>query len=95
MLEKVKAALGITSRVFNEEIEDNIAAALADMEYTTDITYLERSDSLISRAIISYCAYMHNMLHGSADLSDKFKKAYEEQKKALLMSSQYTNYGEN
>lgn len=90
MLEKIKSALGITSFVFDQEIEDNIAVALADMQYTTDINYLEQNDPLIFKAVTTYCAYMHNLLHGNADVSEKFKTAYEEQKKALLMSGKYS-----
>ena len=90
MLEKIKSALGITSHVFDQEIEDNITVALADMQYTTDINYLEQNDPLIFKAVTTYCAYMHNLLHGNADVSEKFKTAYEEQKKALLMSGKYS-----
>lgn len=95
MLEKIKKSLGITSSVFDDEITDNISAALADMEYTTDITNLEDTDPLIVKAVQTYCAYQHNLLHGNADLSDKFKTSYEEQKKALLMASFYTTYEED
>ena len=41
MLDKIKSALGITMNFFDEEIESNIEAALADMAFTTDINYLE------------------------------------------------------
>lgn len=92
MLDKIKSAIGITSSVFDAEIEDNIMAALADMEFTTDIDYLEQNDPLILKAITTYCAYQHNLLHGNADLSEKLKKSYEEQKKALLMSGKYTEF---
>lgn len=90
MLDSIRRALGITSHVFDEEIESNIAVALADMEFTTDINYLEQNDPLIFKAITTYCAYMHNLLHGNADVSEKLKTAYEEQKKALLMSGKYS-----
>lgn len=90
MLDRIKSALGITSSVFDEEIESNIEAALADMAFTTDINYLEQNDPLIFKAITTYCAYQHNLLHGNADVSEKFKTAYEEQKKALLMSGKYS-----
>ena len=90
MLDRIKSALGITSIVFDEEIEGNIEAALADMAFTTDINYLEQNDPLIFKAITTYCAYQHNLLHGNADVSEKFKTAYEEQKKALLMSGKYS-----
>ena len=90
MLDKIKSALGITTNFFDEEIESNIEAALADMAFTTDINYLEQNDPLIFKAITTYCAYQHNLLHGNADVSEKFKTAYEEQKKALLMSGKYS-----
>lgn len=90
MLDRIKSALGITMNFFDEEIEGNIEAALADMAFTTDINYLEQNDPLIFKAITTYCAYQHNLLHGNADVSEKFKTAYEEQKKALLMSGKYS-----
>lgn len=94
MLETIKAALGITSTVFDAEITANIAAALAEMEYTTDIDNVDDTDSLIVKAVTTYCAYQHNLLHGSMDLAERFKTSYDEQKKVLLMASQYTTYQE-
>ena len=89
MLEKVKLSLGITSNRFDSEITDNIATALADMGNTSDITNLNDTDSLIAKAVTTYCAWQH---HGNADLADKFKKSYDEQKKTLLMASGYTTW---
>lgn len=94
MLETIKAALGITSTVFDAEITANIAVALAEMEYTTDIDNVDDTDSLIVKAVTTYCAYQHNLLHGSMDLAERFKTSYDEQKKVLLMASQYTTYQE-
>ena len=94
MLETIKAALGITSTVFDAEITANIAVALAEMEYTTDIDNVDDTDSLIVKAVTTYCAYQHNLLHGSMDLPERFKTSYDEQKKVLLMASQYTTYQE-
>ena len=56
MLEKIKLALGITSTVFDAEITDNIAVALADMGLT-DIVNLDQTDALIIKACTTYCAY--------------------------------------
>lgn len=92
MLEKVKLSLGITSNRFDSEITDNIATALADMGHTSDITNLDDTDSLIAKAVTTYCVWQHNLLHGNADLADKFKKSYDEQKKTLLMASGYTTW---
>lgn len=89
MLEKVKLSLGITSNVFDEEITANMETAIMDMGYTSDITKLDETDNLIFKAIATYCAWQHNLFHGNSDLADKFKTSYDEQKKALLMSSGY------
>lgn len=93
MLQKIKAALGITSQVFDEEITDNMAAALADMGKTSDITTLDDTDPLIQKAVTTYCAYQHNMNHGNMDFAMKFKESYDEQKRALITSSDYTTWG--
>lgn len=95
MLEAIKRALGITSTAFDAEITANIAVALADMNYTTDITTLDETDSLIIKAVTTYCAYQHNLLHGNAENAERFKSSYDEQKKTLLMASQYTTYTED
>lgn len=92
MLQKIKAALGITSQVFDEEITDNMAAAIADMGLTCDITNLDETDPLIQKAVTTYCAYQHNMAHGSMDFADKFKESYDEQKSTLITSSAYTTW---
>lgn len=92
MLDKIKAALGITSAVFNDEITDNIAVALADMGYTSDISNLETTDSLIIKAVMTYCAFQHHLNHGSPDLAEQYKKSYEAQKAALITSSRYTTW---
>ena len=93
MLEAIKSILGITSNVFNDEIVMNIEAAFADMEATTDIDYREQTDPLIFKAVSTYCAWQHNLMHGNAEISEKYKRAYVDQKKALLMSGKYTNFG--
>lgn len=94
MLDKVKLSLGITSNVFDEEITANMETAIMDMGLTSDITNLDETDNLIFKAVATYCAWQHNLFHGNSDLADKFKTSYDEQKKALLMSSSYTSWSE-
>lgn len=94
MLEKIKLALGITSTVFDAEITDNIAVALADMGLT-DIVNLDQTDALIIKACTTYCAYQHNLMHGNIDLAEKFKISYDEQKSQLISSSQYNEVQAN
>lgn len=93
MLERVKLALLITSNNFDSELNSLIKAAVADMgiagvdgvTVTTD-----SSDSIIIQAIITYCGYQFELMHGSLDRSNAFKKSYDEQKAQLSMSTGYT-----
>lgn len=93
MLAEVKKALGITSGVFDSEIMRNIEAALADLclvDITEESAVL--SDPLVLNAVVSYCGYQHNLLHGSLDLSQRFEAAYEKQKATFITSSKYTEW---
>lgn len=93
MMNRVKAFLGITSSVFDEEIQDNIDAALADMGLT-DITNLDTTDPLIYKAVASYCACQHNLAHGNMERSERYKISYDEQKRQLITASDYTTWSE-
>ena len=97
MLAKVKLAMRIQTTVFDSELLDLIAAALADiahagvtLTYTpemsgTIITDYVIDDPLVSRAVITYC--MTNF--GSPDDYDRLKASYDEQKGQLRESSGY------
>lgn len=97
MLAKVKLAKRIQTSVFDQELLDLIAAAIADIQhagvtfsYTTVktnevITNYLVADPLISRAIVTYCV----MNFGSPDDYDRLKASYDEQKGQLRESSGY------
>lgn len=97
MLAKVKLAKRISTTVFDSELLDLIAAAIADLkligiefdvtevktgEVVTDYTI---TDPLISRAIVTYCV----MNFGSPDDYDRLKASYDEQKGQLRETSGY------
>lgn len=96
MLDKVKMALLISSEDFDEEILDLIGAAVLDLNIAgvDDSTVVSDNptDKLIVRAICSYCGYQFELVHGSLDRSDAFKRSYDEQKAQLGMSSGYTTW---
>ena len=97
MLAKVKLAKRIQTSVFDQELLDLIAAAIADIQhagvtfsYTTVktnevITNYLVTDPLISRAIVTYCV----MNFGSPSDYDRLKASYDEQKGQLRESSGY------
>lgn len=87
MLEKVKTALQIISNDFDTEIEELIDASKIDLNIAgAEIV----DDSIVSRAIISYCAFHFELTHGSINRADALKKAYDEQKAQLSMATNYT-----
>lgn len=93
MLDRVKLALLITSDDFDAELSTMIEAAAKDLgiagvEGLTVTT--DSEDAIIIRAIITYCGYQFELMHGSLDRSSAFKKSYDEQKAQLGMATNYT-----
>ena len=96
MLDRVKLALLISSNDFDDEIEDLIGAAVLDLNIAgvdNDTVISDNpSDKLIIRAICSYCGYQFELMHGTLDRADAFKKSYDEQKAQLGMATNYTTW---
>lgn len=89
MLDKVKLALRITTEAFDAEVQDLIAAALADLGIA-GVEYRPKTDPLIIRAVTTYC----KVYFGTPDEreADRLKKAYDEQKAQLMSSSDYRDW---
>lgn len=97
MLEKVKLAMRINTSVFDSELLDLIAGAIADLrhcgpEFVTEevadngvVSDYTVKDPLVSRAIVTYC----RMNFGSPADYDRLKASYDEQKGQLRESSAY------
>jgi hypothetical protein len=96
MLDKVKLALLISSDDFDTELTDLIGAAVLDLNIAgvDDSTVVsdDPTDKLIIRAIISYCGYQFELMHGTLDRAGAFKKSYDEQKAQLSMATGYTTW---
>lgn len=97
MLERVKLAMRISTTVFDAELLDLIAAAIADIKHAgaqfevetteengvaTDYTV---TDPLASTAIVTYV----RMMFGSPADFDRLKAAYEMQKGQMRESTAY------
>ena len=96
MLEKVKLALLISTNDFDTELIDLIYAAFIDLnigDINEDLTVFATTDPAIIRAVCTYCGYQFELLHGSLERSNAFKKSYDEQKAQMGMSSGYTVWG--
>lgn len=95
MLERVKLALLITGNDFDSELNDLIQAAAKDLGIAgvdTLVISTDTDDALLIRAVITYCGYQFELMHGSMDRSDAFKKSYDEQKAQMGMASGYTTW---
>jgi hypothetical protein len=77
-------------------LEDLIGAAVLDLNIAgvDDETVVSDNptDKLIIRAIISYCGYHFELIHGTLDRADAFKRSYDEQKAQLGMATGYTTW---
>ena len=95
MLDRVKLALLISGNDFDSEMTDLIDAAAKDLGIAgVDglVISTDTNDTLIIRAIITYCGYQFEIMHGSLDRSEAYKKSYDEQKAQLGMASGYTTW---
>lgn len=93
MLDKIKLALLISSDDFDDELLDLISAALIDLKIADvdpEAAISSTTDPAIIRAVITYCGYQFELMHGTLDRSNAFKKSYDEQKAQLSMSTDYT-----
>ena len=90
MLEKVKAALRITTDAFDADLGQLIEAALADL-WIAGVT-TNQCDPLIIRAVCTYCAM--NRISIDPQQRDWLKRSYDEQKAQLQTATDYTNWGD-
>lgn len=89
MLGRVKNVLGITDPEFDDEIQDLIDAAKADMGIA-GITRAEiTEDPLIRRGILLYCK---THFHEGTDDSERLAKAYDALKGQLMHATGYTDW---
>ena len=95
LLDDVKVACRVTVGTFDDELNDLILAGFADIGITDVRDSLLTEEScppLIKKAIKTYC----KMNFGQVDdgFYDRLKESYDEQKAQLLMSSEYTDWGD-
>lgn len=89
MLSAVKKALRLTVDAYDEELNDLISAALADLGIA-GVDQAEHTDPLIKRAVITYC----RVHFGSPEDGEfqRLKESYDEQKAQLQMATGYTDW---
>ena len=88
MLEKVKAALRITTTAFDADLNQLIDAAMGDLGIAG--VYTAADDPLIVRAVCTYCAM--NRISIDSSQRDWLKRSYDEQKAQLQTATGYTDW---
>lgn len=91
MLEKVKLALQITTNVFDSELNNFIEAAQKDLGMA-GATIISTTDSVCEVAIIQYCAWHFELIHGALNRADALKNCYESLKGSMAICSEYTEW---
>ncbi|WHP43832.1 head-tail connector protein [Lysinibacillus boronitolerans] len=85
MLNKIKQSLRITHNSLDNEIQDLIDAARADLRIS-GVVKLDETDSLIIRAITVYSKANFGL--DNAD-SEKYQQSYDSLKTHLALSGEY------
>lgn len=89
MLYKVKTALRIVDDEFDDEINDLILSAMADLNIAgADGANVILDNVLVRVAVITYV----KMHFGEPDEYDRLKKSYDEQKAQLSMATGFTEW---
>lgn len=88
MLAKVKKALRMVTDAYDDELNDLIESALADLG-VAGVTNNNTYDPLVRKAVITYV--MCNF--GQPDEYDRLKASYDEQKAQLSMHTGHTDWG--
>lgn len=88
MLEKIRLALRFKTNAFDSEIDDNINAALRDLDRVgvdTEDKNLQNADTLICKACELYCKWQFDFL----EKGEQFKQSYEDLRDAMSLCSTY------
>lgn len=92
LLSNVKLALGLTDTTFDTEITSFIASAKTDLGFG-NVDTISETDDLTITAIILFCSYQFQLMHGAIDRANALKECYDSIKTQMGGSSQYRNWG--
>lgn len=95
MLQKLKNALQLSTSDFDSELMDLLNASIIDLNLggaDASSINVDTTDAIVVRAIISYCVYQFELIHGDLKKAEALKGAYDEQKAMLGMSTGYTTW---
>ena len=97
LLQKCMSMLGVTDTEYEDEIQDLIDAAKADLGIAGVTKADVETDPLVKKAIKTYVAMNFGEGTGGPDNHQQLRESYETQKKQLMSATGYTDWldGEN
>lgn len=90
LLEKVRRNLRITSSALDNDIQEDIDAAYADLE-RVGVNITDPDRPLIIKAVKLYCRWQYNF----AGMGDRYQVAYEKLRDAMAISCDYKEVRED
>lgn len=88
ILQKVKMTLRVKNKAFDEDINDLIEEAKADLK-TSGVVNIDTDDKLIQKAIKTYCKANFGLENKD---SEKYEKSYESIKIKLSLCEEYKKH---
>ena len=92
LLQKCMSMLGVTDTEYEDEIQDLIDAAKADLGIAGVTKANVETDALIKKAIKTYVAANFGEGTGGPDNHQQLVESYETQKKQLMSATGYTDW---
>lgn len=90
LLDKAKLTLRITTTAFDDEIKDIIEAGYLDLTTRGVIIDTEDLSPLVLRALMTYV----RLQFGEPENPERLQRSYDEQKGQLMITSGYTDWGD-
>ncbi len=94
LLQKCMSMLGVTDTEYEDEIQDLIDAAKADLGIAGVTKADVETDPLVKKAIKTYVAMNFGEGTGGPDNHQQLRESYETQKKQLKTATGYTDWAD-
>lgn len=93
LLAKVKLSLGLSDDTYNTELQGFMHSAVTDLGFG-NVDVVDDSDDMTATAIITFCNYQFQLIHGDMTRAEALKISYDSYKTQMGMNSKYRDWGE-
>lgn len=93
LIDEVKLAIGLSDSTYDAEITTFISACKTDLSFG-NVDAIADSNAEVKTAIITYCNFMFQLIHGDTDRAERLKAAYDSLKTQMGLSSSFRDWGD-